>query len=156
MKVLVDSNVVLRAAQAGHPQYPIARAALAALIERGDELCVFPQVHHEVWVVATRPVAQNGLGLTIEAASTLLAGLRRTLTLLDDQPGLVDRWQELVVKHECKGKCAHDTRLVAGMMLHGVDHLLTFNDADFRRYPGLTVLVPHDVAGWSTAQKSSG
>jgi hypothetical protein len=28
------------------------------------------------------------------------------------------------------------------MLAHGVTHILTFNDADFRRYAGITPLVP--------------
>jgi predicted nucleic acid-binding protein len=43
------------------------------------------------------------------------------------------------------GKNAHDTRLVAAMLVHGVTHLLTFNVTDFSRFPGLTVLDPATV-----------
>ena len=31
------------------------------------------------------------------------------------------------------------------MLVHGVTHILTFNDKDFRRYPQITVLTPADV-----------
>ena len=43
------------------------------------------------------------------------------------------------------GKNAHDARLVAAMRVHGVTHLLTFNDQDFARYTGITVLTPAAV-----------
>lgn len=35
------------------------------------------------------------------------------------------------------GVKAPDARLVAVMNVHGVDHLLTLNTADFSRYPGI-------------------
>ena len=42
---------------------------------------------------------------------------------------------------------ATDPRQVLGWMLsHGVTHLLTLNSADFTRYPGITTLVPADLA----------
>jgi hypothetical protein len=44
------------------------------------------------------------------------------------------------------GKNAHDARLVAAMRVHGLTHLLTFNAQDFRRYPGINVVTPGDLA----------
>jgi hypothetical protein len=43
------------------------------------------------------------------------------------------------------GKNAHDARLVAVMMIHGLTHLLTFNTQDYRQYSGVTVLSPADA-----------
>jgi predicted nucleic acid-binding protein len=37
-----------------------------------------------------------------------------------------------------------DDRLVAVMQAHGLTHLLTLDPAHFRRFPGLTVVDPHD------------
>jgi predicted nucleic acid-binding protein len=68
--------------------------------------------------------------------------LKRLFTLLPDRPTLLTEWEGLVGTYQCIGKVAHDARLVAAMRTHGVTHLLTFNGADFARYPGLTVLDP--------------
>lgn len=38
-----------------------------------------------------------------------------------------------------KGKNAHDARLVAAMVRHGLTHILTFNAQDFSRYRGITI-----------------
>jgi hypothetical protein len=43
------------------------------------------------------------------------------------------------------GKNAHDARLVAAMNVHGLTQLLTFNNQDFQRYPGISVVTPDDV-----------
>jgi hypothetical protein len=45
-------------------------------------------------------------------------------------------------RHGVCGKKAHDTRLVAAMLVHGVKHILTFNVGDFARYPNVVVLDP--------------
>jgi predicted nucleic acid-binding protein len=43
---------------------------------------------------------------------------------------------------EIKGKNAHDARLAAAAMRHGVPALLTFNADDFKRFERLTILTP--------------
>lgn len=44
------------------------------------------------------------------------------------------------------GVRVHDARLVAAMLVHGVGHVLTLNEADFRRYDGITVVEPDSLA----------
>lgn len=51
-----------------------------------------------------------------------------------------------MVIHSVVGVKVHDARLVAAMHVHGLTHLLTLDDQDFARYPGVTVVHPHDVA----------
>lgn len=143
--ILLDTNVLLRHARADDPCYPLADAAVAALAERGAALRTVPQNLYEFWAVATRPAAANGLGLSPVECASALARLRVLFPLLPDPPGLPAAWEALVVAHDCRGKVAHDARLVAAMRLHGIPALLTFNDADFRRYPGITVLTPAGV-----------
>jgi hypothetical protein len=43
------------------------------------------------------------------------------------------------------GKNAHDARLVAAMLVHGIPQILTFNNQHFQRFPGIVVLSPQDV-----------
>ena len=66
-------------------------------------------------------------------------------TLLRDERQVFRFWRELVSQHDVRGKNAHDARLVAAMLRHGVNEILTFNTADFARYPGITVLDPHAI-----------
>lgn len=60
MRVLVDANVVLRFTEVRHEHHQLAVDAMQSLRETGRELCLVPQIHYEFWVVATRPLAQNG------------------------------------------------------------------------------------------------
>jgi ssRNA-specific RNase YbeY (16S rRNA maturation enzyme) len=46
------------------------------------------------------------------------------------------------VQHDVKGKNAHDARLFAYMLIHGVTHLLTFNLSDFTRFAEIQVIDP--------------
>jgi predicted nucleic acid-binding protein len=111
----------------------------------GHTLCVVPQNLYEFWVVCTRPLANNGLGKSVAEAAAEVAKLKTIFTLLDDTPAVFPTWEQLVSTHAVLGKNAHDARLVAAMLVHGVTHLLTFNDADFRRFTAITVLIPTSV-----------
>jgi predicted nucleic acid-binding protein len=142
MTVLLDSNVLLRLAQATHPMHPIARAAVTSLQQAGKILHTVPQTLYEFWVVTTRPVAANGLGLTAAETDAELNRIEVLFSLLPDTPAVFAEWRRLVVHHQITGKKAHDARLVASMAVHGLTHLLTFNSADFAPYTGIVVLDP--------------
>ena len=144
--ILLDTNILARSAQPGHSQYQSAIAAVDALRLRNETLCLVPQVLYEYWVVATRPVEQNGLGMTAaEAAADLVAVLQR-FHLYRDERAIFDGWQKLVLQYQVLGKNAHDARLVVAMERHGISHILTFNLPDFSRYSHIQVLDPRQVA----------
>ncbi len=146
MIVLADTNILARSAQVMHPQYQLAVDAVALLRSQGHSVCVVPQNLYEFWAVSTRPVANNGLGKSVAEASSELAKVKGLFTVLDDTPAILPAWEQLVAAHAVIGKNAHDARLVAAMLVHGVTHLLTFNGADFTRFTGVTVLEPAAVA----------
>lgn len=145
MSVLVDTNLLIRIAEPDHPNNSIAAAAVNWFLARGEIAHLLPQNAYEFWVVATRPVANNGLGMNTGTAAAKLEGLLRTLILLPDLPEIFPRWQRLVRDNDCKGKMAHDVRLVAGMMVHRVPRILTFNKQDFVRFSQIQVVAPDDV-----------
>jgi predicted nucleic acid-binding protein len=145
MNVLLDTNILTRSAEPGHQMYQPATDAVEALRLQGHTLCIVPQVLYEFWAVATRPTAANGLGKTVPEAAAELSKLRARLTLLEDTPAILPEWERLVTSYAVLGKNAHDARLVAAMLVHGVTHLLTFNDQDFRRFAAITVLTPAAV-----------
>jgi hypothetical protein len=64
MNVLLDTNILGRIVEVGHPQHRVASDATDALRRNGDAPCLLPQVLYELWVVATRPTAVNGLGFS--------------------------------------------------------------------------------------------
>jgi predicted nucleic acid-binding protein len=145
VKILVDTNILVRTAEPGTSAFHEAHEAVAKLTSTGLEPCIVPQVLYEFWVVATRPSEQNGLGLSSAQAHADMMRLQDFFTLLRDERAVFERWQDLVLQHDVKGKGAHDARLVAAMQRHGITHLLTFNDKDFERFTGVTVRTPGGV-----------
>ena len=146
MTVQLDTNVLTRLAQPTHPLHATAASAVRNLQSAGHSLCIVPQNFYEFWVVATRPLGDNGLALTVPEAVTELDRLKRTFVLNSDTPTILPEWEKLISAFDCKGKTAHDARIVAAMKVHGVKDLLTFNVKDFARYSDLNVIDPA-VAG---------
>ncbi|MBL8233532.1 MAG: hypothetical protein JNL98_33860 [Bryobacterales bacterium] len=113
---------------------------------RHSAVCIVPQNLYELWTVATRPAASNGLALTPEQANRVLTRIEQLLVLMRDTPGIYDEWRRLVSVHSISGKASHDARLAAAMNVHGIGHVLTFHTGDFKRFPGITVPDPRKVS----------
>jgi predicted nucleic acid-binding protein len=143
MRVLVDTNVVARLLpRVGATTHLVATNAVTRLRDEQNELFVVPQIIYEYWVVATRPVEQNGFGFTPAEAAQDIVHLKRLFTLLRDERSIFDHWEQLAISCQVAGKAAHDTRLVAAMKRHSLSHLLTFNPSDFKRYHTIQLLDP--------------
>ncbi len=84
--------------------------------------------------------------MTPELVQERLTELKRSFTLLQDTPSLFTEWENLVVENRVIGKSAHDARLTAAMKVNGLEGILTFNQADFRRYADIAVFTPDEVA----------
>jgi predicted nucleic acid-binding protein len=144
MAVLLDTDILIRLMNPLAAQAVIAERALNALRASGEELQITAQNLVEFWAVATRPVAENGLGIAVEQAINELSALKSLFVLLPEIP-LQSEWERLVSQYSVSGKSSHDARLVAAMMVHGTRSILTFNVQDFSRYDGITVLDPRAV-----------
>lgn len=145
MSYLVDTNVLLRSAQPHHQMHADAVAATLKLKRNGESLSITPQNLIEFWAVATRPVAANGLGMSIADAAKELKRLKRFFILRRDTPAIYTRWEKLVMQYQVMGKTSHDARLVAAMVAHQLTHILTFNIDDFKRFSGITAVDPATV-----------
>jgi len=146
MRILLDTNVVLRLGDKGHAMHGEALAAIDWLDANGHECVIVPQVLYEYWVVATRPIETNGLGMTCAQADAAVSEWLAVFRLLLDERGVFAHWRELVATKDVKGKNAHDARLVAAMTRHGLTELLTFNKADFIRFTTINALTPTEVS----------
>jgi predicted nucleic acid-binding protein len=122
-----------------------ALQAIATLVRHGEDVYIVPQNLFEFWVVATRPRERNGLGMTAAEADAELERLETQFPILPDSGGIYLEWRRLVRAYGVVGVRAHDVRLVAAMLVHGVSHLLTFNGDDFRSFREITVVHPREA-----------
>ena len=149
MAYLIDTTILGRLANVNDAQHFAAARSVVELHRRGEELNITPQVMIEFRNVATRPVAVNGLGLSIAEAETLAATFESRFPMLADTPDIYPAWKALVSALSVVGKQVHDARLVAVCHTHAVTHVLTFNVGHFSRLagygPGIFVVDPASV-----------
>ena len=125
--------------------HAVSAQSLALLKSRQEELQITAQNLIEFWAVSTRPVPNNGLGLSVAQAEAEISSLKRVFALLTDIPDVFAEWERIVGRYRVLGKQAHDAHLVASMLVHHVTHLLTFNDIDFKRFTEITVVNPNSL-----------
>jgi predicted nucleic acid-binding protein len=146
MLYLLDSNVLIRLPHRPDPMHSLVRHALGMLWAQGDRFCYTSQILGEFWSVCTRPTkARGGFGLSLAETDRRVRLIERFYRFLADTAAVHAEWRRLIVAHSVSGVQVHDARIVAGMNVHGVTHLLTFNGGDFARFPGIIVQHPQDI-----------
>jgi predicted nucleic acid-binding protein len=143
--MLIDTSVLIRTLQPHHPLYAPAERAIRLLPERGRRLHVVAQNLIELWVVATRPLGENGLGMATIQATVELQRIKAMFLFLPETPAIYPAWEALVTLHAVSGRSSHDARLVAAMKVHGLTAILTFDRTGFSRFPGIEVIRPAEV-----------
>jgi len=97
MTILIDANVLLRFIQTTSSQHLEAVTAIAKLNDQGHTLNIVPQSLYEFWVAATRPLANNGLELSLAECDQTIDGFLKAFPLLEDPAGLFTNWRALTL-----------------------------------------------------------
>jgi predicted nucleic acid-binding protein len=135
-RIMVDTNVFLAATDRSRVEHQEAQAVLNDWPQRGTVLYASGQILREYLGVATRPIAQNGLGLPVREALTNVRAIRGRVQLLAEDAKVSDRLLTLMDDVACGGKQVHDANVVATMLVHGVESVVTLNVLDFARFSG--------------------
>lgn len=125
--LLVDTSVLLEATDDRRRHHLDA----LKLIETHSRLTFPAQVVREYLVVATRPVAANGLGMTLGDALENTREFRSTIRLLSEEKPLLPTLLRLLEEIPCTGKRVHDAHIVAAALVHRVSRIVTLNRDDF-------------------------
>jgi len=132
--IFVDTNILLAASDRSRTHHEAARRLFHEWPNRGVLLLVSGQIFREYLVVATRPHAANGLGLSTGDGLANAAAFGKRLTVLDEDRRVARQLRELLEQAPCAGRAIHDANVVATMLRHGVLRLLTANPRDFVRF----------------------
>jgi predicted nucleic acid-binding protein len=133
-RVMLDTNVLLAATDEDRAEHHDALKILNDWAAMHTELCTSGQVLREYLSVATRPPAQNGLGLNLRDALANVRAIRARTTLLAEDSKVADRLLGLLADVDCRGKQVHDANLIATMLVHGIGTVVTMNLEDFARF----------------------
>lgn len=145
MTYLPDTSVLVRLYDTNNPLSTVVRQCFRKIERDGQELVIVPQILVEFWAVATRPTNVNGLGMKTGEAETELDKFQKLFKVLPENEKIFQEWKTLVAKYNVKGKPTHDTRIVAAMIVNGIDNILTLNPGDFKRFTEINTISPMDI-----------
>jgi len=145
MRVLLDTNILVRLRDADSPLHSLCVEAIERLLNQADQICLCLQALIEFWSVSTRPREANGMGRSPEETYRDCQRFQSTFTFLEEPQNIADEWSRLVHQYGVRGKQVHDARLAAFALAHRLDGILTLNANDLLRYNELTILTPSEV-----------
>jgi predicted nucleic acid-binding protein len=131
---MLDTNILLTATDEGRAGHEQALAVINGWPAQGATLYTSGQIIREYLGVATRPAAQNGLGLTVSEALDNARAFRSRMLLLAEDAKVASQLTELLEETKSGGRQVHDANVVATMLVHGVDAVVTVNTGDFARF----------------------
>lgn len=140
-RAFLDTNVLLAATDEARADHRGAIDILNVWPARGTVLYASGQIFREYLVVATRPIDVNGLGLPLEAALGNTAAFATRVDSLPEDERVRRRLEEILRTVGCTGRQIHDANVVATMLAHGVETVVTSNVADFVRFGHLIDVV---------------
>lgn len=110
---LLDTNILLRSRDIASPDYNLVNRTIRHLISNKHQCFITSQVLMEFWVVATRPLAVNGLGWTPQETKLALQMLLNQFKWLEETPDIFRLWFSLATSYNISGKRTHDLRIIA-------------------------------------------
>ena len=139
--VFVDTNILIYARVVQSPWHGIAVAKLQDLAAAGHPLWISRQILREYQAAMSRPGT-----LTVPVPMTTLVSDARSLEtrflVAEDGPGVTSQLLTLLGSIPCAGKQVYDANIVATMLVHGIQRLLTHNVADFLRFAAYITVIP--------------
>lgn len=139
-RIFVDTNVLLASADGSRGAHEDSLRFLEKAVSGEYRLFTCGQVFREYLVVSTRPVDENGMGLSPDESYENIQTFRKMIQTLDESSDTITELITLMKKYDLKGKRIHDANLVAVMRTYGLNHLKTWNPKDFRSFPELVLV----------------
>jgi predicted nucleic acid-binding protein len=148
-EIFSDTNILIYATNTQSPWQSIAKQALQKTRTQNIELIVSTQILREYLAAATRLNA-TGSEMPLDKILENIQSFRENFTVVEDnQLAVLDKLVDLVQSTSTAGKQIHDANIVATMLVHGIDHLLTHNITDFQRFSEFIKILPLEKWGAS-------
>ena len=136
--IFIDTNILLTATDESRQGHIAARRLVSESGPNGLHLAVSGQILREYLVVATRPLNANGLGLATTDAISNVRTFLRYVECFEESRASTTKLLEIGEAIQLRGKRFHDANIVATMLAHGIDHLVTDNLDDFASIASFT------------------
>ena len=131
--MFVDTNILFSARFNRSPHHEVAREAMTRAVGSGERLTISRQILREYLATATRQHAWP-IEMTREQLLGDLGVLVRQFELLEDGPEVARIFDDLFIEVNLGGRQIHDINIVATMLAHGEQRLLSLNTRHFRHF----------------------
>ncbi len=139
--VFVDTNIMIYAQQALSPFHSPATTKLRDLAAAGHPLWISRQILREYLAVMSRPGALTA-AVPMTSLIADVQAFERQFLVAEDGPVVMSHLLNLLAAIPCFGKQIHDANVIATMLGHGIQRLLTHNVADFTRFAAHITIIP--------------
>ncbi len=140
---LLDTNVLVYAADETSPFHPTAKAIREKGLRGEISLCICPQVLAEFFAIVTdskrvsNPRTQEEAQIEIEKYTH-----SENISKIYPRPDILERILDLLKKYKVTKQEVFDLQLVATMLSNDVTRLYTYNKDDFIKFREIEVLSP--------------
>ncbi len=147
MKILLDANILIHAANGSSPVHETAKRLRDQAVEGALQACLTPQILWEFFSVVTNPRRIDRpltRGSALKEVEAYVAA--EHVALLVPQPSATRRALVLLAHSRVTGPRIFDLYLVATMLDHGVRRIYTEHVEDFRGFDEIEVVNPFHPA----------
>lgn len=137
MKIFIDTNILVYATFGASPFYEVSKLKLKEIDSPDNQLFVSSQVLREYHKAMT-----STNYLSIKESIENVSRFKQKFQILQDSTEILEKWQELVVQYQVKGKNVFDCNIAATLFLNNITHIFTHNIADFQRYHSFIIPLP--------------
>ena len=138
--MFIDTNVFVYARNRRADQHYAASSLLERAVRNAEPGRNSRQIIRECLATVTRSQTW-GAAMPIEDAVRDATQIARQFEILEDGPQVMTNLLILCNQVIVGGSKIHDANIVATMLAHGENRLMTFNVADFRRFGNLIEIV---------------
>jgi len=140
---LLDTNVLVYAADESSPFHKDSKNILANALLGNVEICICPQVLLEFFAILTdsrRVKNPREPDEVIEEIEKYLSS--KNIAKIYPEEDTLPKTIELLQKYKLKRQTVFDAQLVATMLSNNVTQIYTYNEDDFLKFEEVEVLTP--------------
>jgi predicted nucleic acid-binding protein len=143
--LFLDTNVLIYASVREPPEHHLVNKFVEQHLKKGTILYISRQILREYLAVLSRHQSFT-TPMSKEILLIWLAAWRDRCRVLDDTAPVMDILWGLFYQIPFGGKQVHDANIVATMLSHGLDTLVTVNIPDFNRFkPRIKLIDPRVI-----------
>ena len=142
-KIFIDTNILFYANNPSDPYGAQAIARINELADHDNEFIISTQVVREYTAVSLRTAQHNNISIqtTVQSILNNIAAFRRDFTVINEPDDALDNWLSLLPQITTS-RDVFDFNIAATLKSAGINHILTHNGSDFKKFSNWLTVLP--------------